>query len=165
MSKTTEILINLKTLSQKSKSENIKYFKVFNKKNMRELDEKVHKLHEDVFNEINCLECANCCKTLGPRITDKDIDRISKSLKIKASTFINQYLKIDEDGDYVFQSMPCPFLMNDNYCMIYNSRPKACREYPHTDRVKFFQISKLTITNSETCPAVWEILERLRKEF
>ncbi|MBN2746575.1 MAG: YkgJ family cysteine cluster protein, partial [Bacteroidales bacterium] len=71
-------------------------------------------------------------------------------------------LRIDEDGDYVFKTMPCPFLAPDNYCLIYDFRPKACREYPHTDRTKFLQIANLTITNSATCPAVYEILERLR---
>ncbi len=29
---------------------------------------------------------------------------------------------------------PCPFLGDDNYCSVYEARPKACREYPHTDR-------------------------------
>lgn len=30
--------------------------------------------------------------------------------------------------------MPCPLLGRDNYCAVYADRPKACREYPHTDR-------------------------------
>lgn len=165
MSKTKEVLLRLEILSNQSKKENQKFFQGINKKKMRMLDEKVHQLHEQIFEEIDCLECANCCRSLGPRITDKDIERMAKSLKKKVAVFIDEYLQIDEDGDYVFQSMPCPFLLPDNYCMIYEARPKACREYPHTDRAKFLQISKLTIKNSETCPAVYEILERLRKEF
>ncbi|MCD8261039.1 MAG: YkgJ family cysteine cluster protein [Bacteroides sp.] len=78
---------------------------------------------------------------------------------------VETYLRIDEDNDYVFKSMPCPFLGTDNYCCIYEDRPKACREYPHTDRKKFYQLYSLSIKNSTTCPAVLEILERLRKEF
>lgn len=165
MSKTTDVLGKIEILSQHSLKDNQRFFKSINKKKMRQLDEKVHELHEEVFEEIDCLECANCCKSLGPRITEKDIDRISKSMKMKASAFVDTYLIIDEDNDYVFKMMPCPFLIPDNYCMIYEARPKACREYPHTDRPKFLQISKLTVRNTETCPAVFEILERLRKEF
>lgn len=46
------------------------------------------------------------------------------------------YLRVDEDNDKVFKSMPCPFLGEDNLCSIYDIRPKACREFPHTDRKK-----------------------------
>ncbi|WP_231496775.1 YkgJ family cysteine cluster protein [Prevotella sp. 10(H)] len=60
--------------------------------------------------------------------------------------------------------MPCSFLLPDNYCSIYESRPKACREYPHTDRKKFEQIFKLTVKNTETCPIAYEVLLRLVKK-
>lgn len=132
---------------------------------MRELDDVIHALHEKEFEVTDCLECGNCCRVLGPRIIDKDIERIAKILRIKPSEVIHRYLRIDEDNDYVFKSMPCPFLAPDNYCRIYENHPKACREYPHTDRKKFFQIYSLAIRNAETCPAVFNILERLKKEF
>jgi len=160
--------MNLNTLSEKAKKtekETKAFFKTIKKSRMRELDDVVHLFHEEEFDRTDCLECGNCCRTLGPRITDKDIDRIAKSLRIKPSEVIGQYLRIDEDNDYVFKSMPCPFLGDDNFCFIYEDRPKACREYPHTDRKKFYQIHSLTIRNAETCPAVFNILERLKKEF
>ena len=90
---------------------------------------------------------------------------IAKSLKIKPSTFVEQYLQLDEDNDYILKLSPCPFLMDDNYCQIYDVRPKACREYPHTDRKKFFQLINLTIKNAYTCPAVYQIIERLKTEL
>lgn len=127
------------------------------------MDEQVHLLHDQFSSEVDCLTCAACCKTLGPAIYDKDIERISKALKIKPSDVVSQYLRIDEDGDYVFKTMPCPFLMPDNYCSIYENRPKACREYPHTDRKKFFQIYNLTVKNTSTCPIAYKVLERLTR--
>lgn len=117
--------------------------------------------HEESFQEINCLDCAACCTYVGPRWTNQDIKRVSKSLKMKEADFEAAYLKIDEDGDYVFQSMPCPFLQADNYCMIYEDRPKACREYPHTDRKKMKQLFKLTLKNSSCCPAVEKMLDSI----
>ena len=129
----------------------------------RKLDDRVHSLHETVFKAINCLECANCCRSLGPRITDADVQRIAAFLRIKPSRFTEHYLSVDEEGDYIFRSMPCPFLGSDNYCSIYDVRPRACREYPHTDRRRFYQVMELTLKNSTICPAVFEILERLRK--
>lgn len=160
--------MNIDSLQERARNvekETTTFFKSIKKNRMRELDDTIHALHEEIFEDINCLECANCCRSLGPRITDKDIERMTQVLKIKPHEVVNRYLRIDEDKDYVFKQMPCPFLCHDNYCSIYDHRPKACREYPHTDRKKFYQIHKLTIKNAETCPAVFKILEQLKQEF
>jgi len=124
----------------------------------------VQRLHFDAFEQYNCLNCANCCKSISPIITDKDVERLSKHLNVKEVDFINQYLHIDEDNDYVFNESPCPFLMPDNYCMVYENRPRACREYPHTDRKRFYQILNLSLKNMEVCPVVYAISNELKKE-
>ena len=90
---------------------------------------------------------------------------MASHLKMKESAFISQYLRIDEDGDYVFKEMPCPFLMPDNYCMLYNSRTKACREYPHTDSKNIKSILKICELNTQTCPIVKNIFERLKSSY
>jgi len=125
------------------------------------LDEKIHELHAGAFEQINCLACANCCRTTGPLLTQKDIERISKHLRLKPGSFVEKYLLIDEDSDYVFKVMPCPFLEDDNYCNIYDVRPKACREYPHTDQKNQLGILKLTQKNALLCPAVALIFKEL----
>jgi len=130
---------------------------------MEGMDLIVHALHEKYSSTIDCLQCARCCKSLGPRIEDKDVDRMAKKLRMKSADFMAKYICIDEDGDKVFNTMPCPFLASDNYCTIYESRPKACREYPHTDRKRFYQIYHLSIKNAPTCPIVYEVLEELAK--
>lgn len=140
-----------------------KLFLKKNKKKLTTMDTLVHDLHQKHTQATNCLECANCCRTLGPLITDKDIERMAKHLRIKPSTFTQQYLIRDEDNDWVFNAMPCPFLMPDNYCMIYEARPKACREYPHTDRKRFYQIFNLSVKNTYTCPVVYQVIEDLKK--
>jgi Fe-S-cluster containining protein len=156
--------VNL-NLAQLKRQENQKFFKKLKSRKPADLDEITRDLHKKAFEQINCLDCANCCKTLGPRIVQKDIDRISKFLNLKQDELIEKYLRIDEDGDYVFQSMPCPFLAADNYCTIYEFRPKACAEYPHTDRRKFHQILNLTLKNTFVCPAVYVIVERLKVNY
>lgn len=151
---------NLKLLSEKAKPAFLQYYKK-NKKRLEKMDVVIRQIHEDVFDEIDCLSCANCCRTLGPAIYDKDIERMAKALRMKPADVVSTYLRKDDDDDYVFQSMPCPFLMSDNYCSIYEYRPKACREYPHTDRRRFEQIYKLTVKNTDTCPIAYEVLCRL----
>ena len=144
------------------RKENSKFFKKLKNIKPKFLDKTIISVHETVFKGINCLECANCCKTTSPSFTDKDIQRISKFQKIKPSIFVEKYLALDDDNDYVLKSFPCVFLNDNNECRIYKVRPKACRNYPHTDRVKQYQLLKLTQKNIEICPAVSQIIERIK---
>lgn len=131
----------------------------------KDLDQKVHQLHEAVFQEMDCLDCANCCKTTSPIFIQTDIDRLAKVFRMKYSQFIDTYLHRDEEGDYVLNSAPCPFLGDDNKCLVYEDRPKACREYPHTDRKNMLGILDLTLKNTLVCPAVLKIFYEIGKEY
>ena len=132
-------------------------------KNKKEilLDQLFTEKHNEVFEEVNCLNCANCCKNVGPLFTNKDIERVSKELKLKPGVFTETYLRMDEEGDFVLKSLPCVFLGNDNYCSIYEIRPKACKEYPHTNMKGQRKLMKLHFKNDELCPAVNEIFNRI----
>lgn len=156
------ILKNLQARANDKQAENKKFFAKLKKKPPKDLDVVMQELHDDEFQQTDCLTCANCCKTTGPLFTDKDIERISKHFRMKPQQFIDSYLRIDEDNDFVLQSVPCTFLGADNYCSIYDVRPKACREYPHTDRKKFHQISNLTLKNTAVCPAAFNIVEKMK---
>ncbi len=120
-------------------------------------------LHEEAFKKIDCLKCANCCKKYSPRFKTPDIKRISKLLKMKEGDFIETYLKVDEDGDYVANSTPCPFLGNDNFCSIYDNRPSDCHRFPYTDEDVILKRQPLTLKNSSFCPIVYYVLEGLMK--
>jgi Fe-S-cluster containining protein len=131
----------------------------------KNLDERFHQAHEVVFAGLDCLTCANCCKTTSPILIQTDIDRLAKTFRMKSSSFIDSYLRRDEEGDYVFTSAPCPFLGADNACLVYEERPKACREYPHTNRKNMLGILDLSLTNTLVCPAVHKIFSEIGKEY
>ncbi|MGM5470678.1 YkgJ family cysteine cluster protein [Flavobacteriaceae bacterium LMO-SS05] len=160
-----DIIKNLPKQAKDKHKENKTFFAKLKKKPPKHLDYLMQELHDQEFKNTNCLKCANCCKTTGPLFTDKDIERIAKHFKLKPSKFIETYLRLDEDNDYVLQSVPCTFLGEDNYCSIYEVRPKACREFPHTDRKKFQQISNLTLKNVAICPAAYNIVETMKKSI
>ena len=128
----------------------------------KKLDALFEEEHYTVFEEMDCLDCANCCKTTSPLFRDKDIERLSAFFKLKTVDFIDKYLWVDEDGDYVLKSSPCAFLQGDNTCSVYSVRPLACKEYPHTDRKGVHGILNLNMKNAEICPAVVKILQNLR---
>ncbi|MFT6935648.1 MAG: Fe-S-cluster containining protein [Maribacter sp.] len=144
-------------------TENKKFFAKLKKKLPKNLDYLMQELHEEEFQRTDCLTCANCCKTTGPLFTNADVERIAKHFRLKPQKFIDTYLHLDEENDYVLQGVPCTFLGTDNYCTIYDVRPKACREFPHTNRKKFQQISNLTLKNVAICPAAFNIVEEMKK--
>ena len=163
-----KLVFNAQGLKQKvsgEKKQNQALFKRLEKLRPSVLDEKIHTLHEYYSEKIDCLECGNCCKSISPAMIDKDIVRIAKCLKRKPSVLAEKYMEIDKDGDYIFKSQPCPFLDEDNYCEVYNSRPRACREFPHTDRTHQQQILEITFKNISICPIVYEIVQELKSEF
>ena len=127
----------------------------------RDLDQLAADADEQVFQEIDCLECANCCKTISPIFTNRDVERIAPTLKMTPGKFTETYLRVDEDQDLVLKSSPCPFLQADNRCRIYEDRPKACREYPHTGQRKFHSHIGITKKNVLVCPAALRVVERL----
>jgi hypothetical protein len=118
-------------------------------------------LHEEAFSKVDCLQCANCCKNYSPRFKTPDLKRISKHLRMKESDFIDKYLLVDEEGDFVVNTKPCPFLGSDNYCSIYEVRPSDCERFPYTDEDVILKRQPLTLKNSSFCPAVYYVLERL----
>ncbi len=160
--------IDLENFRKDSKSEYSSHQKLkakLRKVKPKVLDEKFEKLHEETFEEIDCLDCANCCKTTSPIFLNTDIDRLAKVFRMKSSAFIDEYLHRDEEGDFVLNTAPCTFLGADNKCLVYEDRPKACREYPHTNRKKMHGILELSLKNTLVCPAVFKIFQQIGKDY
>ncbi|MFL0078366.1 YkgJ family cysteine cluster protein [Tenacibaculum maritimum] len=159
-------LEHLPKLAKEAVKESKKYFATLKKRTPKHLDVLMQELHEEEFEKTDCLACGNCCKTTSPIFTEKDIERIAKHLRMKVRDFVAQYLERDADDFMVLKTAPCSFLdTTDNTCFIYDVRPKACAEYPHTDRRKFIQIADLTLKNTEICPATYRIVEKLKKRL
>lgn len=147
---------------QKHSEENQKQYKQFlQRADKNKLLKKLPVLHEEAFKKIDCLTCGNCCKSYSPRFKTTDIKRISKHLKMKEGEFINTYLNLDSDGDFVAKTAPCPFLGTDNYCSIYEERPGDCKRFPYTDEDVLLKRPQLTLKNSTFCPIVHFVLEKL----
>ncbi len=145
----------------KSKEHQKKYKHFLTKNDQRKTLRLLPALHHEAFSNIDCLECAGCCKNYSPRFKTPDIKRISKHLRMKESVFIETYLQLDNEGDYVVQSTPCPFLGVGNACTIYEVRPSDCARFPYTDEDVLLKRTAITLKNSTFCPAVYFVLERL----
>lgn len=151
--------------SQLKKKEIKRFFERLKKLKPNNLDRITNQLHDEAFTDIDCLQCANCCCSTGPLLKDKDIERLSHHLKLKPGVFTERHLRIDEDQDYVFKQLPCPFLGEDHYCRVYESRPNACRNYPHTQQRDIYQKLTITYHNTFICPAVSKVVDGLMKVY
>lgn len=155
----------IQTWRQKKNSktkENKKFVQKLRQHKGKRLDKFAAQIHDAVFQQIDCLDCAGCCTGLPPIVNKTDSHRIAKKLGLSTADFEAEYLTVDEDGDTVMQTTPCVFLLADNKCSIYEFRPKACREYPHTD-LDFSKNLSYHVTNAQHCPATFHILEQLKK--
>jgi len=160
-------LLKLESELQKAQNvfkENKKLIEQLKRWKRKDLDALFLKAHEEVFAEIDCRECGNCCSALGPKINNRDIERLAKQINMRPGKIRKNYLDVDEDNDFVFQSMPCPFLKEGNFCSVYEARPKACEEYPHTDYPNMQKRLHITLKNSLICPGVYRMLNLIRPE-
>ncbi|MFZ4769916.1 MAG: YkgJ family cysteine cluster protein [Ferruginibacter sp.] len=146
---------------QKKSGDRIKLYKQFlHRADKNKVLKELPDLHEAAFSNINCLECAACCKNYSPRFKTPDVKRIAKHLKMKDGEFIEKYLQVDKEGDYVVKSKPCAFLGEDNFCSIYDVRPSDCSRFPYTDEDVFLKRPVITLKNATFCPAVYFVLEK-----
>jgi Fe-S-cluster containining protein len=150
---------------QKRSADKQKHFRQYlQKAKKNEVLDQLPSLHQEAFEKVDCLTCAACCKNYSPRFKTPDIKRISRHLKMRESDFIDTYLKVDEDGDFVVKTTPCPFLGSDNFCSIYDQRPSDCARFPYTDEDVFFKRQQLTLKNATFCPVTFYVLERLSQK-
>ena len=154
--------LSIEQLFDTPSSESLKKFQNFLKRvDKRKILKQLPSLHDSAFEKVNCLDCARCCKNYSPRFKMPDIKRISKYLRMKETVFIDTYLSMDEEGDYVVNTKPCPFLGADNFCSIYEHRPSDCQRFPYTNEDVFFKRVAITMKNAEFCPIVHDVMHGL----
>ncbi len=150
--------------SKKSVENQKKYKQFLHRIDKNTLLKRLPEAHETVTAQVDCLQCAACCRNYSPRFKTPDIKRISRHLGMKEGVFIETYLRLDEEGDYVVKESPCPFLGDDNFCSIYDQRPSDCARFPYTDEDVIWRRQALTLKNSSFCPIVYGVLEKLMQE-
>ncbi len=148
-------LTYIEQTSKANEQENLD-FRAFVKADLDLSDYRLHGIvkqsTQEVWAHIDCRTCANCCKTRHPLFS-----RAAAELRAR-------YLEIDQEAaKYITRELPCPFL-KDNLCTIYDVRPSVCAGYPHLHR-NFRNRLWQTVDNAETCPIVFNVLERLKRRL
>ena len=149
----------LEKQAQEKYDENLK-FREFLKTyaDEKELDKDFKELHEKYFKIYDCTKCRNCCKKLGISIDFDEIDKLNLTKE-------NKSLLEDDYGKLVNKDDGCPFLCSNNECKLKNNLPRTCKDYPYTNKPERLQSLYTVINNTFVCPAVFEIVEELKKKY
>jgi Fe-S-cluster containining protein len=142
-------------------------FRVFLKQHADpdELDKQFLELHNELFDGYDCTNCRNCCKEYAAVMTDAELDEIASFLHLSKADFIAEYVKESRDDEYELKDIPCRFLSADNSCQIEKYKPQSCKDYPFTNKPERLWSMLSIIDSTYVCPVVFEIVERLKKEY
>ena len=160
-------LVQIRTLGEKKRDENFRFRRFM--KSRDHSDRVLRRIAEGIEQQIDCTACANCCKTSTTEVSERDIDRLARHLRISREQFLADYTMLDEDGALSLRFTPeagCVFL-EGNLCSVYDARPDICQRYPHVVRGNGSIASRMWtfVDRAAVCPIVYNTLEAFKAEM
>jgi Fe-S-cluster containining protein len=160
-------LVQIKLLGEKKRPENERFRK--HMKSFDHSDRILRRIGEGIEEQIDCLQCANCCRVATAKVTERDVERLARYLRVKPARVMADYVvKSEEEGLILRRDKKtgCVFL-NGNECTVYDARPESCRKFPHVVRGNGSIVSRMweLIDRACYCPIVYNSLEAFKDEL
>ena len=163
-------LVQIRRLGEQKRPENEKFRRHI--KTHAFPERKFRKMAEEIELETDCLSCANCCKQATVAVTERDVEKLARFLRLPAGKFLEEYTQPGEkDGEGIGRDLKfvegagCVFL-SGNECTVYEARPAICADFPHLVRGKgsiAFRMWQF-IDRACYCPIVYNSLEAYKEE-
>jgi Fe-S-cluster containining protein len=125
-------------------------------------------LASEVQQHIDCTKCANCCRHSVVSLDRHDIDHIAVHLGITPDSVTRLYTDPDPDAPALRilrnTGNACVFL-DRNECLIYEARPKTCRDFPHVS-VDVHSLGSRASSHDRwaaLCPIIFNALEAYKQ--
>jgi Fe-S-cluster containining protein len=161
-------LVQIRMLGEKKRDENERFRKFMKTRDYS--DRILRRLGEEIEDQIDCTICANCCKKATTQVTERDVERLAKHLRITPARFIADFTQPDEkEGGQNLKwnaKSGCVFL-DGNLCSVYDARPDICQRYPHIVRGNGSIASRMWsfVDRASVCPIVYNSLEKFKEEL
>ena len=158
-------LIQIRTLGEKKREENERFRRHL--KSRDHSDRILRKLAERVEDAIDCTTCANCCRVATVKMSERDVERLSSSMRLKRSEFLKRFTtESEEEGTILLRTEAgCTFL-DGTTCLVYEDRPDVCRRFPNVVRGDGSIASRMWQFTDRACycPIVYNSLEAFKVE-
>ncbi len=159
--------MQIRRLGELAKPANEKLRQQMRRHNFHE--RRFRKIAEEIEDAIDCRACANCCRRSTVRLSERDIARLSKALRLKPERVLADYAQVSEEEGYILkrdEERGCVFL-DGNDCLIYEDRPDICRDYPHLVHGPQSLVARMwhMPERAAICPIVYHTLEAWRGEM
>jgi hypothetical protein len=161
-------LVQIKMLGEKKVDENLRFRRFM--KSRDHSDRILRRIAQGIQEQIDCTVCAKCCRTSTTDLSERDIDRLARHLRIERAQFVADYTAIDpEDHTRILkwtEGPGCVFL-EGNLCGVYEARPEICQRYPHLVRGNGSIASRMWsfVDRASDCPIVYNALEAFKEEL
>ena len=126
-------------------------------------DRLFRRIAREVEQQIDCMACANCCREPRVNVSCRDIETIARYLDTSPEEVVKEYTNLDpEDRETILRQTKggCVFL-DGNLCMVYEARPRACREFPYlvSDQRSLGGRMSSVCKHASICPIIYNTLE------
>jgi uncharacterized protein len=157
-------LIQIKTLGEQKRGENEKFRQHLRRHGY--VERRFRKIAEQVEDGIDCMQCAQCCRKVDVPLLERDIEKLSKFLRLNWYKFLREYCEEVEPEKYQLRRDPengCPFLIG-NECSVYEARPSFCDDFPHLihGRGSFHARMWQMIDRATYCPITYNAFEAMK---
>jgi len=156
-------LVQIRRLGEKKRDENLRFRRYL--KSREWVERQFRRAAEEVHAEIDCRQCAECCRVTEVQLAERDIERLSKFLRLREKDFLEQYTAEGEDGELILKrsAQGCIFL-EGNECTVYEARPANCERFPHLLKGSGSIPSRMWqfVDRATYCPIVYNWMERVK---
>lgn len=158
-------LVQIRLLGEKKRPENERFRRHL--KTHDHSDRILRRIAEGIQEQIDCTQCANCCRVATAKISERDVQRLARYLRIKPAEFIAQYTsESDEEGVILRRTEAGCVFLEGTSCTVYEARPDTCDRFPHLVRGAGSIASRMWqfIDRACYCPIVYNALEAFKEE-
>jgi Fe-S-cluster containining protein len=160
-------LVQIKTFGEKKREENLRF-----RKHMKAHDHSdriLRRIAEGIEEQIDCTACANCCRVATAKVSERDLERLAKYLRIKPARVVADYVEESAEEGMILRrdnKAGCVFL-SGNECTVYDARPESCQRFPHVVRGNGSLASRMWefVDRACYCPIVYNSLEAFKEEL
>ena len=156
-------LVQIRRMGEKNREENLRFRKWIKSHNY--VERQFRKVADQVQDAIDCRQCGECCRVTEVQLVERDVEHMSRFLRLRPQEFLKQYTTEDKDGKLILQRNEggCVFL-SGNECTVYEARPGNCEKFPHLMRGAGSLESRMWdfVDRATYCPIVYNWMEEVK---